>query len=79
MKRVGVAPPADEEGLGRRLRLVDQALRHRRTIGPAGRLGDEREHRRADPADVRPGLRGVDVEERAQPPGRGERGRVPFS
>ena len=73
--RVGLAAPADEEGLGRGLRLVHQALRHGRPIGAAGRLGDEREHRRADPADVRPGLLRVDVEQRAQPPGGGEGGR----
>jgi len=73
MPGIRLAAPADEEGLGRRLRLVNQPLRDLRQFRAARGLRDEREQLRAGPADVRARLLGGDVEQRPQAPPRAER------
>ena len=70
--RIGLALPADQETLGRAAALVDPALRHRRLVGAARGLGHEREHHRRGAGQIRPGLGGVDVDQRPQTPVRGQ-------
>ena len=71
--RVGLAAPADHEGLGGGPRLVHAVLRDRGEIAAAGGLGDERQRLHRHPGEVVTRLLGADVKQRAQPPGRGER------
>ena len=68
MPGIGLAAPANEEGLGGGLRLVNPLLRDFGKFGAARGPGDEREQLRAGPADVLACLLGGDVEQRAQAP-----------
>src|SRR4051794_2047005 len=68
MLLVHLAPPREEEALGRSLACHDRVLGHRRQVGAARRLRDDRERRSREAAEVllRPVV--VDVDELAEIP-----------
>ena len=68
MLGIGLAPPADQEALADRSRLVDLELRHRRLADAARGLRDERERHHRDARQVFARLLVRDVDELIESP-----------
>jgi hypothetical protein len=72
MTRVGLPPPAEEEALGRGVPGRNDVVGD--TVRAAGRLGDDRDHRRREAREVVPRLGVLHVDELLQAPLARERG-----
>src|SRR5436305_908298 len=68
--------PLEDEALGGGLSLEHLVARHRRCVRSARRLGDDRERRRREPAEILLRLLVVDVDELAELPLAAERGKA---
>ena len=77
MVGIGLAAPAQEELLGRRLALGDDVVRRGlpAVVDRRG-LGDDRHHLGGKPREIVPSLLGVDVDELLQLPDRRQAGRL---
>ena len=70
---VGLATPAEQELLGRRLALGDDVVRSRvAAVMNRGRLGDDRHHLRREPGEIVASVLGIDVDELLELPDRSE-------